>query len=222
MATLMDTEVEAGKGCRLHSRSPFCWPLLLFLHALATWVLPFVCMELAEAVVYLQVVVWVFTELLLKPPMTNPYVPKRKLSSCSQWLQSWLKYTNDSFDDMAIYLAPLIHVKGGHRQGCSRSSQGPAHRKATPRSRSKATPRSRSKATPRSHANVLMAYSAVTMGVACAQAHCDNAAPTSAHRAVFDSDSYDILVDGGVTASITNNLNDFVNEAILCLLFDTG
>ena len=105
---------------------------------------------------------------------------------------------------MAIYLAPLIHVKGGHRQGCSRSSQGPAHRTATPRSRSKATPRSR--------ANVLMAYSAVTMGVAPAQAHCDNATPTSAHRAVFDSDYYDILVDGGATASITNNLNDFVKS----------
>jgi hypothetical protein len=69
-------------------------------------------MEFAEALVYLQVVVWVFTELLSKP-MTNPYVPKRKLSSCSQWLQSWLKYINDSFDHMAIYLAPLIHVKGG-------------------------------------------------------------------------------------------------------------
>jgi hypothetical protein len=49
------------------------------------------------------------------------------------------------------------------------------------------------------------------MGAACAQAHCDNAVPTSAHHAVFDSDSYDILVDGGATASsITNNLNDFV------------
>jgi hypothetical protein len=57
----------------------------------------------------------------------------------------------------------------------------------------------------------MMAYSAVTMGAARAQAHCDNAAPTSAHRAVFDSDSYDILVDGGATTSITNNLlNDFV------------
>jgi hypothetical protein len=166
-------------------------------------------MELAKALVYLQVVVWAFTELLLKS-MTNPYVPKRKLSSCSQWLQSWLKYTNDSFHNMAIYLAPLIHVNRGHHQGCSRSSQGPVHRKATPRSRSKATPRSQAKATPHSHANVLMAYSAVTMGVARAQAHCDNADPTSAHRAVFDSDSYDILLDGGATASITNNLNDFV------------
>jgi hypothetical protein len=73
-------------------------------------------MELAEALVYLQVVVWVFSELFLKP-MTNPYVPIGKLSSCSQWLQSWLKYTNDAFDNMAIYLPPFIHIKGGHHQG---------------------------------------------------------------------------------------------------------
>ena len=142
---------------------------------------------------YLQVVIWAFATILLKP-MTNPYVPKRKLSSCSQWLQSWLKYINDSFDALAIYLAPLIHVKGGRRQACSRSSQGPVHRKATPHSQ----------------AAVLMAFSAVIMGVARAHAHSDNASPTSAHRTVFDSDSYDILVDGGATASITNNIHDFV------------
>jgi hypothetical protein len=40
--------------------------------------------------------------------------------------------------------------------------------------------------------------------------HCDNAGPPVAHRAVFYSDSYDILVDGGATASITNCLDDFV------------
>jgi hypothetical protein len=97
---------------------------------------------------------------------------------------------------------PLSSTLRGVIAKAARSSQGPAHRKATPLSRSKATPRSRD--------NVLMAYSAVTMGVARAQAHCDNAAPTCAHRAVFDSDSYAILVDGGATASITNNLNDFV------------
>ncbi len=163
------------------------------MYALVTWVLPFLCLELSEALVYLQVVIWAFTAILLKP-MTDPYVPKRKLSSCSQWLQSWLKYINDAFDNMAIYLAPLIHVKGGRHQACYRSSQGPVHRKATPRSRAAA----------------LMVFSAVTMGVARAHAHCDNATPTSAHRAVFDSDSYGILVDGGATASITNNLDDFV------------
>jgi hypothetical protein len=31
-----------------------------------------------------------------------------------------------------------------------------------------------------------------------------------AHRALFDSDSFDILVDGGATASISNCLGDFI------------
>jgi hypothetical protein len=55
-----------------------------------------------------------------------------------------------------------------------------------------------------------MAVSTVTAGLARVQAHCDNAGPPVAHGAVFDSDSYDILVDGGATASITNCLDDFV------------
>jgi hypothetical protein len=163
MATLTDTEEEAGKDCRLHSSllsvghsfsSCMLWPHGSY--PSCAW-----SSQFAEALVYLQVVVWAFTELLLKP-ITNPYVPKRKLSSCSQWLQSWLKYTNDAFDNMAIYLDPLIHVKGGHCQGCSHSSQGPVHCKATPSSRSKATPRNQVIATPHSRAHVLMAYSAVT------------------------------------------------------------
>jgi hypothetical protein len=48
------------------------------------------------------------------------------------------------------------------------------------------------------------------MGVARAQAHCANPGPSVAHRALFDSDSFDILVDGGATASISNCLADFI------------
>jgi hypothetical protein len=48
------------------------------------------------------------------------------------------------------------------------------------------------------------------MGVARAQAHCANPGPSVAHRALFDSDSFDILVDGGATASISNCLDDFI------------
>ncbi len=55
-----------------------------------------------------------------------------------------------------------------------------------------------------------MIFSAVTADLARVHAHCAHAGPPVAHRAVFDSDSYDILVDGGATASITNCLNDFV------------
>jgi hypothetical protein len=48
------------------------------------------------------------------------------------------------------------------------------------------------------------------MGVARAQAYCDNPGPAVAHRALFDSNSFDILVDGGATASISNCLGDFI------------
>jgi hypothetical protein len=138
----------------------------------------------SEALVYLQVVVWVFLASTMQP-MTNPYVPKRKLSSCSQWLQAWLNYTNTAFDDIATYLAPLIHVKTTHRQSriCS-SSSGSTHRKATPHYRKHGAP-------PRNRKLALMAFSAVTAGLARVQAHCDNAGPPVARRAVFDSDSYE-------------------------------
>jgi hypothetical protein len=46
--------------------------------------------------------------------------------------------------------------------------------------------------------------------VAQAQAYCDKPGPSVAHRALFDSDSFDILVDGGATASISNCLDDFI------------
>jgi hypothetical protein len=81
--------------------------------------------------VYLQVVVWDFLASTLQP-MTNPYVPKHKLSPFSQWLQAWLHHTNTAFDDLATYLAPLIHVKTTHPQSQARSSSGSTHRKATP------------------------------------------------------------------------------------------
>jgi hypothetical protein len=48
------------------------------------------------------------------------------------------------------------------------------------------------------------------MGVAQAQAYCTNLGPSVGHRALFDSDSFDILVDGGATASISNCLADVI------------
>jgi hypothetical protein len=153
--------------------------------------------------VYLQVIVWALLAATLQP-ITNPYVPKRKLSSCSQWLQAWLHYTNTAFEDLAIYLAPLIHVTTPRHSCRARPSSRPMHRKATPH-HSK-PPR----ATPRNSRFALMIFSAVTADFARVHAHCAHAGPPVAHRAVFDSDSYDILVDGGATASISNYLDDFV------------
>jgi hypothetical protein len=133
-------------------------------------------------------------------PLSNPNVPKRKLSTCSLWLQSWLKITNTAFDDLAIFIAPYIHVQSrdlGRRRSCAGSFS----------STSTAFPR-RQRARPCNHAMAII-FSAVTMGVARAQAYCDNPGPSVAHRALFDSDSFDILVDGGATASIFKCLADF-------------
>jgi hypothetical protein len=144
--------------------------------------------------------VWVIIAAVSRP-LSNPYVPKRKLSACSQWPQSWLKLTNTAFDDLATFIAPYIHVQ----------SKGCRHRRSCAGSYSHSTttfPR-RQWASPRNHATAIV-FSAVTMGVACTQAYCANPGQAVAHRALFDSDSFDILVDGGATASISNYLGDFI------------
>jgi hypothetical protein len=144
--------------------------------------------------------VWVLIAAVSNP-LSNPYVPKRKLSACSQWLQSWLKLTNTAFDDLAIFIAPYIHVQSrdlGRRRSCAGSFS----------STSNAFPR-RQRARPCNHATAIV-FSAVTMGVARAQAYCDNPGPAVANRALFDSNSFDILVDGRATASIPNCLDDFI------------
>jgi hypothetical protein len=134
-------------------------------------------------------------------PLSNPYVRKRKLSTCSQWLQSWLKITNTAFDDLAIFIAPYIHVQSRNLGRC-RSCAGSFSSTST------AFPR-RQRARPRNHATAIV-FLAVTMGFARAQAYCANPGPSVAHHALFDSDSFDILVDGGATASIPNCLADFI------------
>jgi hypothetical protein len=134
-------------------------------------------------------------------PLFNPYVPKRKLSTCSLRLQSWLKITNTAFDNLAIFIAPYIHVQS-QNLGCRRSCAGSFSSTST------AFPR-RQRARPRNHVTAIV-FSAVTMGVARAQAYCANPGPSVAHRALFDSDSFDVLVDGGATASISNCLADFI------------
>jgi hypothetical protein len=65
----------------------------------------------------------------------------------------------------------------------------------------------RTRSAPSLAANLILAQSAVTAGVA----RVNSALPTTtSSRAIFDSDSFDILVDGSVTACISNNLNAFI------------
>ena len=54
----------------------------------------------------------------------------------------------------------------------------------------------------------ILAMSAITAGVA--RAHQAASASPSTRRAIFDSDSFDILVDGGATSCISNSLSDCV------------
>jgi hypothetical protein len=54
----------------------------------------------------------------------------------------------------------------------------------------------------------VLASSAVTAGIA--KAHSASSSRKTS-RAIFDSDSFDILVDGGATASISNSITDFVS-----------
>ncbi len=135
-------------------------------------------------------------------PLSNPYVPKRKLSACSQWLKSLLKVTNTAFDDFATFLAPYIHTSSKGRRHHRSCAGHYSHSNANPFPR-------RTRARPRNRATAIV-FSAVTMGVARAQDYCSNPGQAIAHRALFDSDSFDILVDGGATASISNCLGDFI------------
>ena len=120
-------------------------------------------------------------------PLSNPYVPKRKLSACSQWLKSLLKVTNTAFDDFATFLAPYIHTSSKGRRHHRSCAGHYSHSNANPFPR-------RTRARPRNRATAIV-FSAVTMGVARAQDYCSNPGQAIAHRALFDSDSFDILVD---------------------------
>jgi hypothetical protein len=156
--------------------------------------------EFAAIYTYAQAVFWVLIAAVSNP-LSNPYVPKRKLSTCSLWLLSWLKITNTAFDDLAIFIAPYIHVQS-RTLGRPRSCAGSFHSTST------AFPR-RQRTRSRNHATAIV-FSAVTMGVARAQAYCATPGSSVTHHTLFDSDSFDILVDGGATASISNCLDDFI------------
>jgi hypothetical protein len=76
-------------------------------------------------------------------------------------------------------------------------------------------------ASPHNHATAIV-FSAVTMGVARSQAYCANPGQAVAHRALFDSDSFDILIDGGARASISNCLGDFIRPPIMTDIASKG
>ena len=178
--------------------SLLCWPLLFFFLDFL-WGTRFLWRaELAMASVALQVVFWVVlwvTMAAVLPSKPNPYVPKRLRSYISRWFQVGITSVNNTIEALADSVAPLFSVRSNCRRAHLRSSAAPTHTPVTRRCHRAAT---------------LFVFTSVTMGVARAQAFCDHPSPPMAHRAVFDSDSYDILVDGGATACISNCLADFI------------
>ncbi len=178
--------------------SLLCWPLLFFFLDFLGGTRFLWRAELAMASAALQVVFWVVlwvTMAAVLPSKPNPYVPKRLRSYISRWFQVGLTSVNTSIEALADSVAPLFSVRSTCRRAHLRSSAAPTHHPVTRRCHRAAT---------------LFVFTSVTMGVARAQAFCDHPSPPMAHRAVFDSDSYDILVDGGATACISNCLADFI------------
>jgi hypothetical protein len=172
---------------------PLVMPLVYGALALPTCILPPVLLELAEFLTCLYITVWAITATTFGPT-TIPYIPKSQRSLRSRWLHSWLQATNEAFDGIASFLDSYIKTSRPHRRRCATAPSGPARRSAAPRSR----------------ASTILALTTITLGIARANTHCDNAGHATANRAVFDSDSFDILVDGGATASISNDLSDFI------------
>jgi hypothetical protein len=121
----------------------FIFPFITQLLSLWSW-------EFAAIYIYAQAMFWVLIAAVFNP-FSNPYIPKRKLSACSLWHQSWLKITNTAFDGLAIFIAPTWI--GRRRRSCAGSFS----------STSTAFPR-RQRARPSNHATAIV-FSAVTMGV---------------------------------------------------------
>jgi hypothetical protein len=144
-----------------------CWPPFPPFFLFITQLLSLWSWEFAAICIYAQALLWVLIAAISNP-LSNPCVPKGKLSTCSIWLQSWLKLSNTAFDGLAIFMAPYIHAQS-QGIGCRRSCAGSFNSTST------ACPR-RQRARPCNHAKDIV-FSAVTMGVARTQAYCDNHGP---------------------------------------------
>ena len=158
--------------------------------ALPPRILPLVCLELAAFLSCLYLIGRTTTT-------TTPYTPKRKRqrqrSIYSRWLHSWLKSPNAAFDNMTYFIDRYIQTQRQHRRRCASASRGLVCRSAAPRHR----------------ATTILALSVVILGMARTHTHCANSSgPATTNSAVFDSDSLDIMLDTGPTATTNNNLPD--------------
>jgi archaellum component FlaF (FlaF/FlaG flagellin family) len=199
-----------------------------------TEILSHVSMEFVVLQVCTQLVVRVF--LAIDPssaPTIDPYIPRAKRPPL--YLESILTWINDGIDELIDKYVPCITVRrrpehhtrqppsptrpsfsfgsrigfdvvlSFHKYQFSKwnySRWRERHRNTSP-----AWQTLRSRILARSVATESLALSAITGGIARAHSAVNEKRST---RAIFDSDSFDILVDGGATSCISNNLADFV------------
>jgi hypothetical protein len=174
--------------------------------------------EISVFWVVLQVYLWLVVGSFERIPTLDPYIPRAKRPP--NYLGLFLDCLNTSIDKTADFLSPYIVVqRSSSRFAVSGHHLPPRSRRASagllrvlrlsllswlyPSSsfRHFCPWRVRSRRTP------ILAFTSIQAGVARAS----SVASKQRSRTIFDSDSFDILVDGGATSSISNNLDDFVS-----------
>jgi archaellum component FlaF (FlaF/FlaG flagellin family) len=191
-------------------------------------------MEFVVLQVCAQLVVRVFLAIDPSPaPTIDPHIPRAKRPPLH--LESILTWINDGIDELIDKYVPCITVRRrpehhtrqppsptrpsfsfGSLIGfdvvlwfhkCQFSKWNYSRWRERHRNTSPAWRTLRSRVLARSVVTESLALSAVTVGIARAHSAVNEKRSTCA---IFDSDSFDILVDGGATSCISNNLADFV------------
>jgi hypothetical protein len=220
--SLVSLELAAGQVCvELVVRVLFThyWPLLHAIILMLPGILSLVSLEFLVVRMCVELIVRMFCGV--EPPAIDPYIPRAKRPPLH--LETFLRSLNDGINRFADALAPCISVERRcctSKQRLSLSSSdaqrffcsvwplldwllsttywrypwwSPRHSPHCPRWAHR-----------RRH---VLAQSVITIGLVRAQ----SALPDrKCSRAIFDSDSFDILVDGGATSCISNSLSDFV------------
>ena len=192
-----------------------------------TGILSLVSMEFVALRVCVELVMSVFCAVASSPvPTIDPCIPRAKRPP--PYLEYFLQWINDRIDRMCIELAPWISVRRRHNRSTQRSSHSPCSQQLrhppwrmlntcyswwhdfffTKWNHSSWRERHRKRNCPmwqRRHRTRIIALSAISIGVSALAATAQRS-----NQAVFDSDSFDVLVDGGATSCISNSLSDFV------------
>jgi hypothetical protein len=199
-----------------------CWPPYQCLSTMLAEFFLVVFLELLAFLVCAEATLWVL-DGSPSVPTIDPYVPRAKRPP--SYLKPFLHWLSVTIDRAADKLAPYVNLKRRPRNfSASRPTVPP------PVTQVKGLYRISDfvfwclkylfakwnfswwrfhRRSPSRTATHLLALSALATGIACANA----AAAISEdgpRRPIFDSDSFDILVDGGASACISNNLANFI------------